>query len=273
MQELKIKRERRSGEQRANPRRLRGGERFLRRRVRGMSSTCLSFGGEPWQGGGCSLHDGEHQEFPAAEEHTNEQSARESGEERGAGGSGAGSGQGAAGAGLGGGGEGGDGGGGGGSICVPGVGLGFFFFSVGCWEADGALRSGPAALPSPPLPVRLRDILGLFTSFLPSFPSGSLARCRGTRGRQRRGVRTGPHPTSHLSHPICRIPHPPSRTPEPASLIPWGRMWGSGTRSGGSKSDRHTCKQFAKEPFVALPPLPLGSGSPRPGEARRPGAG
>lgn len=220
MQELKIKRERRSGEQRANPRRLRGGERFLRRRVRGMSSTCLSFGGEPWQGGGCSLHDGEHQEFPAAEEHTNEQSARESGEERGAGGSGAGSGQGAAGAGLGGAERGGMVVGGGGSICVPGVGLGFFFFSVGCWEADGALRSGPAALPSPPLPVRLRDILGLFTSFLPSFPSGSLARCRGTRGRQRRGVRTGPHPTSHLSpsympHPASPISYPRARIPHP----------------------------------------------------------
>lgn len=271
MQELKIKRERRSGEQRANPRRLRGGERFLRRRVRGMSSTCLSFGGEPWQGGGCSLHDGEHQEFPAAEEHTNEQSARESGEERGAGGSGAGSGQGAAGAGLGGAERGGMVGGAGvPSACLV-LGWGFSSFPL----AVGKLMvpCGAAPPPSPPLPVRLRDILGLFTSFLPSFPSGSLARCRGTRGRQRRGVRTGPHPTSHLSHPICRIPHPPSRTPEPASLIPRGRMWGSGTRSGGSKSDRHTCKQFAKEPFVALPPLPLGSGSPRPGEARRPGAG
>lgn len=151
---MKIKRERRSGEQRANPRRLRGGERFLCRRVRGMSSTCLSFGGEPWQGGGCSLHDGEHQEFPAAEEHTNEQSARESGGERGAGGSGAGSGQGAAGAGL-----------GGGRCWMGGVpsalhwvgGFSSFPLAVG----KLMVPCGAAPPPCPPLPARLRDILGL----------------------------------------------------------------------------------------------------------------
>lgn len=39
------------------------------------------------QGGGCErrLHDGEHQEFPAAEEHTKYQNARASGGEQGAG--------------------------------------------------------------------------------------------------------------------------------------------------------------------------------------------
>lgn len=39
------------------------------------------------QGGGCKrrLHDGEHQEFPAAEEHTKYQNARASGGEQGAG--------------------------------------------------------------------------------------------------------------------------------------------------------------------------------------------
>lgn len=233
MQELKIKRERRSGEQRANPRRLRGGERFLRRRVRGMSSTCLSFGGEPWQGGGCSLHDGEHQEFPAAEEHTNEQSARESGEERGAGGSGAGSGQGAAGAGLGGGGEGGDGGGGGGSICVPGVGLGFFFFSVGCWEADGALRSGPAALPSPPSAAS--GYFGAFYVFPPFFPlrfSGAVPGDAGsaTSGREDGAASHVPPLTSYMPHPASPISYPRARI-----LHPMGSDVGVGDALGGEQ--------------------------------------
>lgn len=163
---------------------------------------------------------------------------------------------------------GGDGAGwGGGSICVA-LGWGFFFFSVGCWEADGALRSSPAALPSPPSAAS--GYFGAFTSFLPSFPPGSLARRRGTRGRRRWGVRTGLHPASHILFATSRIPCLVPHTPHPPSH---GLRSGGRGALGGSKSDRHTCTQFAEELFFALPPLPLGSGSPRPGEALRPGAG
>ncbi|XP_040390745.1 uncharacterized protein LOC121058800 [Cygnus olor] len=196
--EREEKRRRRAGEQIPG----RGGEgRDSCRRVRWMSSTCLSFGGEPWQGGGCerSLHDGEHQEFPAAEEHTKYQSARESGGEQGAGGSGGlgtTRGQGAEGLGALGGGEVG-GGGPGASVLFPSVCLsvGFFrslFEGRARPEAGGALRcclaaAGPSPPCSPPPPQHGFGIFWgfyVFSSLLsPPLPSLPPVIWRGAGGR------------------------------------------------------------------------------------------
>ncbi|XP_035201646.1 uncharacterized protein LOC118177747 [Oxyura jamaicensis] len=231
-----------------------------------MSSTCLSFGGEPWQGGGCerSLHDGEHQEFPAAEEHTKYQSARESGGEQGAGGSGGlgtSRGQGAEGLGAWGGGEAG-GGGGGGDLALR-----CFFHLFACrWvffrslfegrarpEAGGALRCCLAAAgPSPPCPPPPpQHGFGIFWGFcvfssllsppFPCFPP-VIWHGAGERGVGDTGGRgePGPHPrTPHLSQGAesC-FRDQPGRTGTSPQAPP----------SGCPSSASHTCERLARRP-------------------------
>ena len=137
--------------------------------------------------------------------------------------------------------------GGGGSICVPGVGLGFFFFSVGCWEADGALRSGPAALPSPPSAAS--GYFGAFYVFPPFFPlrfSGAVPGDAGSATSGREDGAASHVPPLTILYAASRIPHLVPQSPHPSSHgVGCG---GRGRARGGAKATATRASSLQRSP-------------------------